>query len=204
MRGCEGGQTLGDLIWYLFQKITTQHITFSCSETLSLLMNNGMMKITFPVWVWFPQEGQMPVSQPWAHVLCFTVIASDPSFHAGTTFQVNVVEIGTEVSGSRKYWLSFTWTWKVSHLSKCWGQMAWSYFSVSVKHFYKSKRYDGTESGSECLVAQSCPTLCDPMDCSLPGSSVQGIFQARVLEWVAISFSRDLPDPGIEPGSSTL
>ena len=39
-------------------------------------------------------------------------------------------------------------------------------------------------------VTQSCPTLCDPMDCSPPGSSVHGIFQARVLEWVAISFSR--------------
>ena len=39
-------------------------------------------------------------------------------------------------------------------------------------------------------VAQSCPTLCDPMDCSLPGSSVHGIFQAIVLEWIAISFSR--------------
>ena len=39
-------------------------------------------------------------------------------------------------------------------------------------------------------VAQLCPTLCDPMDCSLPGSAVHGIFQARVLEWVAISFSR--------------
>ena len=51
------------------------------------------------------------------------------------------------------------------------------------------------------LVAQSCPTLCDPMDCSLPGSSVHKIFQARILEWVAISFSRDLPNPGIEPGS---
>ena len=38
-------------------------------------------------------------------------------------------------------------------------------------------------------VAQSCPTLCDPMDCSLPGSSVHGIFQARVLEWGAIAFS---------------
>ena len=40
------------------------------------------------------------------------------------------------------------------------------------------------------LVAQSCPTLCDPMDCSPRGSSVHGIFQARILEWVAISFSR--------------
>ena len=41
----------------------------------------------------------------------------------------------------------------------------------------------------ESEVAQSCPTLCDPMDWSLPGSSVHGIFQARVLEWGAISFS---------------
>ena len=43
---------------------------------------------------------------------------------------------------------------------------------------------------SESEVAQSCPTLSDPVDCSLPGSSVHGIFQARVLEWIAISFSR--------------
>ena len=42
---------------------------------------------------------------------------------------------------------------------------------------------------SESEVAQSCPTLSDPMDCSLPGSSVHGILQARVLEWVAIAFS---------------
>ena len=42
---------------------------------------------------------------------------------------------------------------------------------------------------SDREVAQSCPTLSDPMDCSLPGSSVRGIFQARVLEWGAIAFS---------------
>ena len=46
---------------------------------------------------------------------------------------------------------------------------------------------------SESEVAQSCPTLCDPMDCSLPGSSVHGIFQARVLEWGAIAFSHMPP-----------
>ena len=51
--------------------------------------------------------------------------------------------------------------------------------------------------------AQLCPTLCDPMDCNLPGSSVHGIFQARILEWVAISFSsgsswlRDLVSPAL-------
>ena len=43
---------------------------------------------------------------------------------------------------------------------------------------------------SESEVAQSCPTFCNPMDCSVPGSSIHGIFQARILEWVAISFSR--------------
>ena len=42
---------------------------------------------------------------------------------------------------------------------------------------------------SESEVAQSCPTLNDPMDCSLPSSSIHGIFQARVLEWVAVAFS---------------
>ena len=48
---------------------------------------------------------------------------------------------------------------------------------------------------SESEVAQSCPTLCDRMDYSLPGSSLHGILQARVLEWVAISFSRGSSQP---------
>ena len=51
-----------------------------------------------------------------------------------------------------------------------------------------------------CLVAKSCPTVCDPMDCSLPCSLVHGISQARVLDQVAICFFRGyLPDPGIGP-----
>ena len=49
-------------------------------------------------------------------------------------------------------------------------------------------------SGSE--VAQSCPTLSDPMDCSPPGSSIHGIFQARVLEWGAIAFSDSVVTSG--------
>ena len=44
-------------------------------------------------------------------------------------------------------------------------------------------------------VTQSCLTLCDPVDCNLPGSSVHGIFQAMVLEWIAISFSRGSSQP---------
>ena len=46
-----------------------------------------------------------------------------------------------------------------------------------------------------------CSTLCDPMDCNLPGSSVHGILQASILEWVATPPPGDLPDPGIEPMS---
>ena len=47
---------------------------------------------------------------------------------------------------------------------------------------------------SESEVTQSCPTLCDPMDCNLPGFSVHGILQARVLEWAAISLGRYIQD----------
>ena len=50
---------------------------------------------------------------------------------------------------------------------------------------------DDQEDKSESEVVQSCPTPCNPMDCSLPGSSVHGIFQAIVLEWIAISFSKE-------------
>ena len=50
---------------------------------------------------------------------------------------------------------------------------------------------------SESEVAQSCPTLRDPMDCSLPGSSIRGIFQARALEWGAIAFSDSMYDTTI-------
>ena len=58
--------------------------------------------------------------------------------------------------------------------------------------------------GSLCLRAkslQSCLTLCDPMDCSPPGSSVHVILQARILAWVAMPSSRGSSYPGIEPGS---
>ena len=54
------------------------------------------------------------------------------------------------------------------------------------------------------LIAQSRPLFCDSMDYSLPGSSVHGVLQARILEWVATPFPRDLPDPGMEPRSSAL
>ena len=58
----------------------------------------------------------------------------------------------------------------------------------------------------ESEIAQSCPTLCNPMDCSLPGSSVHGISQARVLEWGAIAFSdkHTYSNPILKPGLYTV
>jgi len=50
------------------------------------------------------------------------------------------------------------------------------------------------------LVAQSCLTLYDPIDCSQPGSSVHGVFQARIMEWAAIPFSRGSSQPRSNPG----
>ena len=60
----------------------------------------------------------------------------------------------------------------------------------------------GNGGGGSVLVAKSCLTLCNPVDCSLPGFSVHEISQARMLEWVAISSSGGLPDSGIKLESS--
>ena len=55
--------------------------------------------------------------------------------------------------------------------------------------------YEAQINWKEGEVAQSCPTICDPMDCNLLGFSVHGILQARILEWIAISFSRGSSRP---------
>ena len=55
-----------------------------------------------------------------------------------------------------------------------------------------------------CLIIQSFPTLCNPMDCSLPGSSVHGILQARILEWLPCTPPGALPNPEMEPQVSHI
>ena len=57
------------------------------------------------------------------------------------------------------------------------------------------------QSMCSCSVTQLCLTLCEPVDCSPPGSSVHGIFQTRILGWITISSSKDPPHPGIKPTS---
>ena len=67
----------------------------------------------------------------------------------------------------------------------------WSQVSLTVgRRFTIWATREVTDICCCCLVAQLCPTLCDPMDCSPPGSSLHGILQARILEWVVIFFSR--------------
>ena len=66
---------------------------------------------------------------------------------------------------------------------------------LCTKVFFRGLLCTNFPSLTESEVTQSCPILCDPRDCNLSGSSVHAIFQARVLEWVAISFSRGPSQP---------
>ena len=103
------------------------------------------------------------------------------------------------------YWVARTWGWSQPHLELCEGCIETGSFSElrSLWIWAKTGAYHSQflflSSIDQCLlkeeegegeVAQSCPTLCDPVDCSLPGFSVHGILQARILEWFTISFSR--------------
>ena len=80
--------------------------------------------------------------------------------------------------------------WKNSNILS--GQINTYDFAFLTKLFVDHQK---SKSASASEVAQSYPAVCNPMDCSLPGSSIHGIFQARVLEWVAISFSRGSSRP---------
>ena len=76
------------------------------------------------------------------------------------------------------------------------------------KHFYTQLRMHTNVCMCVCVCVcakslQSCPTLCNPMDHSPPGSSVPGVLQARTLDWVAMPSSGALPDPRTEPVSLT-
>ena len=79
-----------------------------------------------------------------------------------------------------------------------------SFYPSSLSPFIPSWQKKYLKGKGKVLVAQSCPALCDPTDWILPGSSVHGILQARILEWVTIPFPGYLLDPGIKPSSPTM
>ena len=98
----------------------------------------------------------------------------------------------------KSYLVSVCLPFAVSHWpkqSKISRIMAPKDFSILIPQTCESVTFYGRKVKSESEVAQSCLTLCNPMDCSLPCSSIHRIFQARVLEWVAISFSRGSSRP---------
>ena len=80
------------------------------------------------------------------------------------------------------------------HFFKAW-TILWIQYDKYIYWNYSKICWNFEESESESEVTQSCPTLCDPMDCSPPGSPVHGILPARILEWVAIAFSRGSSRP---------
>ena len=84
----------------------------------------------------------------------------------------------------------------------------WKFYIITYMHgylrnsgvdLYLSRTWSLTDinisAGCVCVCVQSCPTLCNPMDCNPPGFSVHGISQARILEWVAISYARESSQP---------
>ena len=90
--------------------------------------------------------------------------------------------LGGENGNPLQYILAWKipWTEEPGRLQSMWSQRVWHNWETRCINRYKVK----------VLVAQSCQTLCNPMNWSLPGSSVHGILQARILEWIAIPFSR--------------
>ena len=95
-----------------------------------------------------------------------------------------------------------SWSWSSDLFNLQNLSASYPYSSRDTQHFLTWFLYTCLESESESEIAQSCPTLCDPMDCSLPGSSLHGILQARVLQWVAIALPL-LLDCEICEGSSS-
>ena len=103
---------------------------------------------------------------------------------------------------TQRVWITAIW-WRQGEISNSLTNASphvlWQVIMMNCT--YSNYALRKSESEVKVLVAQLCLILCDPMDCSPPGFSVHGILQARILEWIAIPFSRGLPHPGIKTWS---
>ena len=108
-----------------------------------------------------------------------------------------MLNTGFSVQVLRALWRS---TWHLAAFKSVAAPVAWPLSSRDEHRHLLSELFRSVK----VLAIQLCLTLCDPMDCGLPVSSVLGILQARIPEWVALLFSRVSPNPGIKPGSPTL
>ena len=96
-----------------------------------------------------------------------------------------------------------TWPWKCVCTIQAEPVTCWIRYILFLEYFWNNLTAFSPRATCVCVysVAQSCPTLCKPMDYNPPGSASHGISQARILEWVDISFPGDLSNPGIKPAS---
>ena len=172
---------------------TTAH-----QASLSIINSQSMLKL-------MSIESVMPSNLSSSTVPFSSCLQSFPtsgSFPMSQLFTPHGQSVGASASASVlpmniQDWFPLGWTGLISLLSKGLSR-AFSNTTVQNHQLFGIQLLYGStltsihrkKESKESQVAQSCPTLCNPMDCSLPGSSVHGIFQARIQEWVAISFSR--------------
>ena len=136
-----------------------------------------------------------------------TVFSNEPVLHIRSGGQsIGVSALTSVLPMNPQDWSPLRWTGWISLQSKglsrvfynttvqkhqfCTSTLLQGPTLTSIRDYWKNHKWM-----SESEVTQSCPTCCNRMDCSLPGSSVHGIFQAIVLEWIAISFSRGSSQP---------
>ena len=120
--------------------------------------------------------------------------------HLPTVWETRIQSLGQEELLEKEMaTYSSTLAWKIPWTEEP-GRLQ-SMGSQTVGHDWATSMSMSTPVYVRVLLLQSCLTLYDPMDCSPPGFSVHGVLQARILEWVAYPFSRDLPDPAIKHGS---
>ena len=91
--------------------------------------------------------------------------------------------------------MPLTYSFGINHLTDILLFLSLVLLYNCMNHSKNSEGLVDKKKSVHVLVTQSCPILCNPMDCSPPGSTVQGIFQARILEWIAIPFSRGYSQP---------
>ena len=172
--------------------------TAAYQASLSIINSQSMLKL-------MSIESVMPPNLSSSAVPFSSCLQSSPasgSFPMSQLFSPHGQSVGASASASVlpmniQDWFPLGMTGLISLLSKGLSR-AFSNTTVQNHQLFGTQLLYGPtltsihrkKESKESQVAQSCPTLCNPVDCSLPGSSVHAIFQARILEWVAVSFSR--------------
>ena len=170
-------------------RLTTHSLCSSVNNISIYLSIFYVISASDPTLTWFKQNSSLKGHRwgPKSQTL-FLAILLDLSASPGTVSHFLVLET---LSSSMKLITPMFLPWFSSYI--------WSFFIISHYYNFQSLNFFFLFKGRS-EVAQSCPTLCDPMGCSLPGFSVHGIFQARILEWVAFLLQGIFPTQGSNPG----